>query len=96
MGSLGLSLADKEEGYHNQPLCQRLERFSHRLLRDTRSHRMAGQGALEAWSTVRTSSRLAFPQMRVHGELILVQVDHDLHTNRLDIFTCICGYVTVS
>ena len=83
MGSLGLLLEDQAERYHNQPLCDRLEWFSHRLLRNTRSHRMAGQRALEAWSTVRTSSRLAFPQMRVHGELMLVEVDYDLHTNDL-------------
>ncbi len=36
---------------------------------------MAGQGVMEAWSAIRTSSRLALPQMRFHSELMLVQLD---------------------
>ena len=44
---------------------------------------MAGQGTLEAWPAIRTSSRLAFSQMRLHGELILVQVGYDLITDDL-------------
>lgn len=81
MGSFGLPLANQAERYHNQSLCERLERFSHQLLRNTRSHRVADQGALEAWSTIRTSSRLAFPQMRLYGELMLVYVDNDWTTD---------------
>ena len=38
---------------------------------------------MEAWSTIRTSSRLAFPQMRLHGELMAVQVDFDRKTDDL-------------
>ena len=44
---------------------------------------MAGQGALEAWSTIRTSSWLAFPQMRLHGELALIPLNYDMVTNDL-------------
>lgn len=83
MGSFGLSLAEQAENHHNESLRKRLEWFSHHLLRNTRSHRMASPGGLEARPIVRTSSRLAFPQMRVHGEPTLVEVDHDINTNDL-------------
>ena len=83
MGSPGLPLTGKAEKYHNESICKRLGWFPHILLRNMRSYRMASQGALEAWSAIRTSSRLAFSQMRVHGELLLVQVDYDINTDGL-------------
>ena len=81
MGSLGLPLADQAERHNNEPLCERLERFSHQFLRNTRSHRVADQGVLEAWSTIRTSSWLALSQMRLHGELMVAQVEYDRTTD---------------